>query len=164
MSASRLVFMRPTQGKVVIADGVVRTLEKRRQTGWYSPESGGVMLGRLMERSHDVLVDAVTEPNALDRAGRYFFRRARQPAQSAIAAAWSASGGTRNYLGEWHTHPEPIPTPSGHDRADWRRLCAKAEFEQEFLLFLIVGQKTFTLWEVGRSGDTEAQCLPAGCP
>ncbi|HCZ9268877.1 TPA: Mov34/MPN/PAD-1 family protein [Vibrio alginolyticus] len=27
------------------------------------------------------------------------------------------SGGTVNYIGEWHTHPEDFPKPSQQDRS-----------------------------------------------
>lgn len=108
--------------------------------------------------SHDVIVDAATQPTSLDRAGRFFFRRAKQPTQKAINDSWSISGGTRNYLGEWHTHPELSPTPSPHDREDWRRISMQATFEQDFLLFLIVGQKSMALWEVCPTLGLEAKC------
>lgn len=118
-----------------------------------------VLLGRLMSNSRDIIVDAATEPTTLDRAGRFFFQRSRRPTQKAIDEAWRNSDGTRNYLGEWHTHPEANPTPSEHDRAQWQLLCETARFEQNFLLFLILGQRSIGLWELFRENQSVLQCM-----
>jgi integrative and conjugative element protein (TIGR02256 family) len=37
-------------------------------------------------------------------------------AQEIVNRAWRESDGELNYLGEWHTHSVPHPTPSGQDR------------------------------------------------
>ena len=52
-----------------------------------------------------------------------------------------------NYLGEWHTHPEDVPSPSSHDRRDWLRTLDTAQFEQSFLFFIIVGRTSIGVWE-----------------
>jgi integrative and conjugative element protein (TIGR02256 family) len=155
---NRLLFDRPHGGVVLLGSNVVLALEAHRQLRWCAPESGGVLLGRIIERSNDVIVDEITEPSRLDKAGRFFFRRARAPAQERIQQAWHETRGTRNYLGEWHSHPEPDPSPSPHDARDWLRLCAEARFEQSFLLFIIVGQRTMGLWEVSLRSATLAAC------
>jgi len=157
-SSGRLLFDRPRSGTIVISAQVVTVIDGYRQHRSCSPESGGVLLGRLMEGTDDVIVDEVTVPTKLDRAGRFFFRRARGPAQQRIRDAWRETAGTRNYLGEWHTHPEPDPRPSGHDRADWVRLCSGSSFEQEFLLFLILGQRSIGIWELSATDKTGVCC------
>jgi integrative and conjugative element protein (TIGR02256 family) len=154
----RLLFARPRRGVVVISAKVVAVIEAYRQRGWCSPEGGGVLLGRLMEGADDVMVDEATTPTGFDRAGRFFFRRARAPAQQRIREAWRETAGTRNYLGEWHTHPEPDPSPSGHDMADWLRLCSGSTFEQDFLLFLILGQRSIGVWELSTTDKTSVRC------
>ncbi|WP_419150514.1 hypothetical protein [Paraburkholderia kururiensis] len=30
-----------------------------------------------------------------------------------------------DYLGERHTHPETVPTPSSIDTWEWRKICTK---------------------------------------
>jgi len=72
------------------------------------PEAGGVLLGRHILETGDIIVDLITEPMPSDRQGRFRFFRARRPHQAAIDRAWRASGGTYTYLGEWHTHPEQL--------------------------------------------------------
>ena len=160
MIAERQVYRRPKRGHVLVTAAVVRVFQKHRQLRWHSPESGGVILGRIMAVDDDIIFDDASEPTALDRAGRFFFRRARSPAQRAINDAWETSDGMRNYLGEWHTHPERHPTPSSHDRDDWLRICSTANFEQESLFFAIVGQESTAIWELSRSERMAKVCLP----
>jgi len=45
--------------------------------------------------------------------------------QGTATEMWAASGGEVAYIGEWHTHPENVPSPSGIDQREWRRLIAK---------------------------------------
>lgn len=52
---------------------------------------------------------------------------------------WRASRGTVRYLGEWHTHPEDYPIPSGLDRSEWRRLAAGRR-DKRPQLSIIVGR------------------------
>ena len=46
------------------------------------------------------------------------------------------SAGTIGYVGEWHTHPEPVPSPSGQDCANWRNLVRQTKHP---LAFVILG-------------------------
>lgn len=70
-------------------------------------------------------------------------------------AAWRESTGTRIYLGDWHSHPEDDPKPSCVDRRDWNRVLKRAVYEQDFLLFAIVGRRSIAPWE-GRLSDRSA--------
>jgi integrative and conjugative element protein (TIGR02256 family) len=115
-------------------------------------EAGGVLLGRIIEERPDYVVDAVTKPSRWDTRSRTRFGRAEKPTQSKIVKAWKTSGGERNYLGEWHTHPEDDPTPSSIDKNEWRRLARSARFEQDALFFVIAGLKKKRAWEVRRGG------------
>jgi integrative and conjugative element protein (TIGR02256 family) len=116
---------------------------------------GDLRQGRIVVERPDVIVETVTVPSVDDRRSRFTFFRARKPTQAAINAAWKASGGTQNYLGEWHTHPEDHPTPSWVDRRDWQRIAREARFEQDALFFLIVGRVSIAAWEVPRGGGPE---------
>jgi len=98
------------------------------------------------------VIDLVTEPTKRDTRSRTDFERAVEPTQSRILKAWKSSHGERNYLGEWHTHPESDPRPSNIDKNNWRRLARTARYEQEVLFFVIAGLKKMRAWEVSR-GD-----------
>ena len=116
------------------------------QTARQAPEAGGVLLGRYIEGTSDVVVDAVTEPMSRDRRARARFFRHREGHQRTLDAAWEASGGTSAWLGEWHTHPQTDPIPSFIDRADWRRKLLVDRYD-EALFFLIAGTERLRMWE-----------------
>jgi len=136
---------------VEVADSAVGVLMEYRQLTTASAEAGGILLGRMLLQSPDVIVDEAVRPVATDRRSRFRFWRARRPAQRRIEAEWRTSGRMVNYLGEWHTHPEDTPWPSCHDVENWCRLGRKARYEQDFLIFLIVGTTATGAWEWSKS-------------
>jgi integrative and conjugative element protein (TIGR02256 family) len=113
------------------------------------------MLGRLILDSSDVIVDEATQPHPDDKRSRFFFWRSNRPAQQRVVDAWNGSSGTHIYLGEWHTHPEDVPTPSCVDIQNWKRILKKSRFEQGFLLFVIVGRRETRVWEARKGRKIE---------
>jgi integrative and conjugative element protein (TIGR02256 family) len=149
-AANGLVFSQADGSRVKLTAEVVARLRAYAQYAPDAPEAGGVLLGRYLLDSCDIVVDDLTEPLPGDSRGRCFFHRAQAAHQRIIEQAWRASGGTCTYLGEWHTHPEAYPMPSSTDRRDWRR---KLRHDQYFdrLLFLIVGTSAVAGWHGSRS-------------
>ena len=158
MREAGLIYRRAEVGAVKLMPPVVKVLCDSRQLKGEDLESGGVLLGRLVDDCRDVLVDAVGRPGAKDRRGRMFFRRARASAQRLVKRSWRRSGGRQNYLGEWHTHPESFPQPSLRDVEEWKRIVREAEYDQGFLIFVIVGTVEIRVWEVDRDRCELAQC------
>jgi integrative and conjugative element protein (TIGR02256 family) len=144
-------FLCPANGVVSFGQAVTNILDYQRQVDVASHEAGGMLLGRLIDGTNDVVVDEGTEPTAKDRRGRFFFDRAKAAAQHYINLVWRQSKSTRVYLGEWHTHPEDDPTPSDHDLGNWRRIAKKARYDQDFLIFVIVGRKKIRVWVCDKS-------------
>lgn len=105
-----------------------------------------MLLGRLIDETDDVVVDEATAPTVEDSQGRFFFNRAKAAAQRYINFVWRKSRSTRVYLGEWHTHPEDLPIPSDHDLRNWRRITKKAKYDQNSLIFVIVGRQRIRVW------------------
>lgn len=103
------------------------------------PESGGILLGTVHERG--LLVTVATTPTRQDRQLRYLFERFPFGHHAVARRLWRSTGGTTRYIGEWHTHPQDIPTPSDLDLKEWRQL-AKARADKRPLLAVIVGRHT----------------------
>jgi integrative and conjugative element protein (TIGR02256 family) len=110
-------------------------------------EAGGVMLGRFIINSKDVVVDKITAPMKGDIKSRFRFFRSKYPHQARIDEEWTTSCGTCNYLGEWHTHPEPTPAPSLCDMSDWKKKLLLDSFDSDFLFFVIVGTEQINAWQ-----------------
>lgn len=146
-----MTYIRSNGGKLKFAQDVVAKLSTFRQTRISDPEAGGILLGRLIEGSTDVVLDEVTIPQKRDRWGRLFFRRNKKQAQAFVDLAWKSSGKARIYLGEWHTHPEDDPTPSQQDIQNWHSISTNAVYEQDFLFFFIVGINKTGVWEIEKN-------------
>lgn len=119
------------------SEEVRRVFEKNVQMG-DRPESGGVLLGTVHERG--LLVTVATTPTRLDRQFRYLFERLPFGHRAVAKRLWQSSAGTTRYIGEWHTHPQDIPTPSGIDLDEWQKL-AKVRADKRPLLAVIVGRR-----------------------
>ncbi|GAX38908.1 hypothetical protein NIES3585_49600 [Nodularia sp. NIES-3585] len=111
------------------------------------PEAGGVLIGRFIRDSADIVIDEVTVPMSGDRKRRFNFWRSRQPHQQVLDKSWLESGGTSTYLGEWHTHPENIPVPSDTDIKNWQDRLKKDIFNGDTLFFIIIGIKILRVWD-----------------
>ena len=106
-------------------------------------EAGGILLGKVCPGR--VSIEDATTPNASDRSGRFFFIRSKVPAQEEIDRKWRASDGRVIYLGEWHTHAEARPQPTGQDRQMIESCLRTTVMEIDFLLLLILGKED-SIW------------------
>jgi integrative and conjugative element protein (TIGR02256 family) len=154
-----LVFVRPAGGRLKVTTEAASTIASHLQHEARAPESGGVLLGRFIEGTRDVVVDSVTEPMSEDRRSRARFYRHRRGHQTVLDEAWRASGGTTAWLGEWHTHPQRDPVPSWIDRADWRRKLLVDRYN-DGLFFLIAGTGRVRVWEGGRFRPVQPLSYP----
>lgn len=131
MPLAHLVFRRANGGMVCLAAGTVATILRHRQHRARDAEAGGILLGRRILETDDVVIDLASEPHVADSRSRFRFFRKKEPAQRLVDTSWERSKGTQNYLGEWHTHPEDDPAPSALDLGEWQRIVATAVFEQD---------------------------------
>jgi len=113
-------------------------------------EAGGLLLGEV-RGGHLNLVEA-TFPTAGDLRSRYSFERLPQGHAEVAQKMWSASRGTVRYLGEWHSHPQDLPIPSGIDRSEWKRLASERKDKRPFLA-VIVGRAGLHVELVSSKGD-----------
>lgn len=138
---SSTILRRPDDdGIILIESRVLRIFDQHRQRSTTAPESGGILLG-FRRQNHLHIADA-TSPNESDGQMRNFFSRSAHFHQSVARAKWKNSGGTIDYLGEWHTHPELGPTPSTIDKRGWLRI---SRFRKAPMVFIIVGERN-NLW------------------
>ena len=156
---SILTFLRSNGGRFEISSYVVDSLAAHIQNIPSAKEAGGVLLGRYILGTDDIVVDLISSPKKGDRRRRTSFKRGRLKHQWHIMKMWAKSVGTCNYLGEWHTHPEHDPSPSGVDRNDWVRRLTSDHFAADSLFFIIVGITRINVWE-GNKTSGEIELLP----
>lgn len=135
----------PTAG-ILIEDEVLQRVAPFRQLKANDPEAGGIFLG--YRRGNYIHVVNATAPGPGDTRSRYAFIRHDPVHQAMATRGWLDSNGCLDYLGDWHTHPEPYPNPSSLDVREWRKLC---RLHDEAMLFAILGTRDWW-FGVGRRG------------
>lgn len=159
-----LSYLRDEGGTFQIGDQALTVLLSNRQSEPLDKEAGGILLGRLLLDTRDVIADQASNPAPADRRGRFFFHRARRPAQDKVHAAWASSNRTAQYLGEWHTHPEADPSPSNQDLSNWSKLLRVTVCEHASLFFVIVGLERVRVWEGNRATGIITVPAPISAP
>jgi integrative and conjugative element protein (TIGR02256 family) len=141
-----LTFARVRGGRFQIGPSALAVTRQYVQDTPEKAEAGGILLGRHILGTDDIIVDDVTTPMPGDRRSRFQFFRACRWHQEAIDRAWRGSSGTCTYLGEWHTHPELHPIPSLTDRLSWQQKLLVDRFAEP-IFFAIVGISEVRVWE-----------------
>jgi integrative and conjugative element protein (TIGR02256 family) len=119
---------------LLIETEVLKELDAYRQTHPHSSESAGVLLG--YRRGDHIHIVQATLPAADDVRSRFSFWRRDRSHQQIATREWRRSGRIKDYVGEWHTHPEAMPAPSSIDVSEWHSLCRKSK---QPLIFVILG-------------------------
>ncbi len=137
---------------LIIADSALTTLAQHVQDDTFRSEAGGILLGRHLLESPDIVIDEATVPQSSDRRKRFLFFRSSTH-NSIAESRWKQSGGKVAYVGLWHSHPEPEPSPSGIDLDDWGRALSRDRFDGPHLFFLIVGTGELGCWVGNKRGN-----------
>ena len=130
----------PHYHKILVEGAPLQTMEKYRQNRADKAEAGGILLG--YRKGPNLHIVQATVPQLTDRRRRFRFDRAANRHQQIALEQWHISGRTMDYLGEWHTHPEITPSPSGVDIAEWRKITNR---QSRPMVFMIIGL-TGTIW------------------
>lgn len=142
-----LLYRRPEEQRVcfTISRPVLATLSKFIQRDPDDIEACGVLIARVALNGV-VHVESVTEPHHEDQRKRSWFCRSSVH-QKAVDRVFRESGQELVYCGEWHTHPERLPTPSSLDMEEWSQKLEENRSVIERLFFIIVGVEGLRAWE-----------------
>ena len=125
--------------KIYVHQEALSVMEVFTQAQKDQPEAGGIVLGKVKKDTIHVL--KLSPPTELDKASRRNFERHRLSAQIVINHEFYNSHQQMTYLGEWHTHPEDFPSPSGTDKKMIAEQFRTNKFHTPFLLLFIKGLK-----------------------
>jgi integrative and conjugative element protein (TIGR02256 family) len=141
-------------GTVIVAPQVYRNLQRYRQTGQKN-ETGGALAGYKTSK-HAWVISTLMHPSPGNKSGRTWLQRDLVAAQEFATRVHLQSEGRLTYLGEWHTHPERFPTPSGADTGMLSDILTGSKPPPPFLFGLILGTGgAICLWYQDRSGGIE---------
>lgn len=121
---------------VVISESPLQLFDEYRQNDPKQPEAGGILLGH--RRGQHLHIIHATQPYPTDKRSTIRFVREKNGHEEEACHWWRTSQGKIGYLGEWHTHPEPIPRPSLVDLLEWAKLATNS-FHKTSMLAVIVG-------------------------
>jgi len=112
---------------------VVRELQKYRQTIG-TMEAGGLLFTDA-PNSNRVVITHASLPSHLDIRRWSLFKINAHAARRTITEQFKSG---RHYVGEWHTHPQANPRPSGVDERTINALFNDSEHELNYLILAIV--------------------------
>lgn len=134
MIDTELTFTDTHNRLLVILPSVLGRLLSYRQLNLSCKEAAGVLIGE--RRGPHLVVHQASEPGKGDIRRRGFVDRRGPHHQAAVKEAFLSSSGRLQYIGEWHTHPEDVPSPSSTDLNSWKRYLVA----DEPMVLLIVGR------------------------
>ena len=123
---------------LTLEQNVLNHFVKWRQLDPKTPETGGQLFGAV--EGQCIKVKLATGPRSSDQRGRFFFVADRLAERREIGALHKSG---LHYFGDWHTHPQAFPTPSGTDLASMADLFARSKHELNAFLMVIVGTAGF---------------------
>jgi integrative and conjugative element protein (TIGR02256 family) len=139
-------FDLPSGHKLKLSTDAFQTMVPFIQKDPKSTEAGGIMVGRVLSESSNIVIDCVSCPMTSDVRRRNRYIRNPKGHQEFFNSKWEESGGRCYYLGEWHTHPEVSPNPSHVDLSTWKNLLRNPTQDLNMLFFIILGTYQMKLW------------------
>jgi len=133
--------------RIEIENGLIQRMQQYRQMNALSPEAGGVIFGRELIDTDNLIINNMTEPYEHDKRSRFSFRRKDTGHIEYYKRIYDESGGIIKYVGEWHTHPEKIPKYSILDKREWMKIL-KEKPAIPPLYFIIIGIEVWRIWKV----------------
>ncbi|NQT56991.1 MAG: Mov34/MPN/PAD-1 family protein [Desulfobacteraceae bacterium] len=148
----------PNRKLLRISSEVLNAFYKHRQTSSRVYESGGILVGRVLDEY--ILIEKATTPGRDDKQGSFFFHRHKSRAQSLVNSAFAESQGKQIYIGEWHTHREETPHPSFIDKWEIKRAFKKSRLNLKFIILIIVGNDNTpgNIWVGYHDGQNMRNC------
>ena len=131
-------FTNESDISVTFASEVLELFEQHKQLSEKSLEAGGQLFARF--NATDVVISKATGLRNGDKRGRYLFWPNRKKEQNEIKELF---GEGYHYVGDWHTHPEPVPTPSNTDLVNILECYNQSKHDLKYFIMVIVGTAPF---------------------
>lgn len=123
---------------LILEQNILDHFAKWRQLAPNMSEAGGQLFGVVEGQS--LKLKRATGPRNSDRRGRFFFIADRFAERREISTLHKSG---LHYLGDWHTHPQAVPVPSGTDLTSMADLFVRSKHDLNALLMVIVGTAEF---------------------
>ena len=122
---------------ISISDRALAALSNNTQVS-DKPETGGLIFGRRSETR--IIVEECVVIKVVKKQSRAAFWPCNKE-ELRVIRMLKKSG--LNYLGDWHTHPQEIPTPSFEDICSMKKSFKESIHRLPFFLLIVVGWADF---------------------
>ena len=116
-------------------------------------ETGGALLGWRQPEPPLIVVAAATGPGRRAKQTPTSLVLDTHEIQDEIDAAFAATSGAQNFLGDWHLHHEARPKPSNTDRASLAELVSDLGMQDALLIIVGRGGRGRLDWRAWRGAD-----------
>lgn len=120
--------------KIILDRSTIKTIYKYRQLTKNSCEAGGQLFAHI--NSNEILLKVATTPDKSDKRTKYSFRPDRKKQLNEINYYFRNG---LHFVGDWHTHPIPVPSPSEIDLHSMIDCFDKSLHELNYFILIIVG-------------------------
>lgn len=120
--------------RLILTRTVINHLQKHRQLNARAREAGGQLFAHFENSS--TRIERATGPRPSDRRGLTTFVPNRSVERREINRLHKEG---LQYVGDWHTHPEPIPKPSQTDIDSFKEMFRKSRHDLESFVIVIMG-------------------------
>jgi len=119
---------------LVFSDTVLKHFRRHRQTRPWQKEAGGQLFARIALPR--IVVSEATGPRPTDRRTRTSYQPDRAAEQREILERHARG---LHFIGDWHTHPETRPAPSGRDHRSIADCFVRSTHGLNAFVLVIVG-------------------------
>lgn len=133
------------QNNLKINDDILNTMIKYKQLRPSDLEGGGILIARQCVDTDNIIIEHLTTPLAGDIRTRTRYKRKDQGHINYFKQLFEDNNGIYGYMGEWHTHPEEIPSHSCLDFSNWN-MIAKGNDRDMIYCHIILGMKNICIW------------------
>ncbi len=122
-------------GTVIFTSSALEAISSYKQDKSFKKEAGGQLFAQF-EGACIRIVDA-TPPKKKDLRSRFGFRPHRPTEKLEIHKKYTDAG--LHFVGDWHTHPQAVPIPSGTDIESVCKMMNDSKHDLPGLLLVILG-------------------------
>jgi integrative and conjugative element protein (TIGR02256 family) len=126
-------------GLLEFSPQVLAHLEAHKQRKLFAREAGGQLFASFDDPSVMQILD-ITGPRQTDKRSIYNYEPDRIAEKAEISERFARGV---HFVGDWHTHRQRIPTPSGIDEHSIRELVRLSSHDLVGFVLVVVGQAAF---------------------
>lgn len=119
---------------IIFTAEVLEHFKKHQQSLPQQKEAGGQLFAKFDEKQIQII--KATGPRKKDSRGRTFYQPNRKLEQLEINSNYQLG---LHYVGDWHTHPTPYPTPSSVDIKNINESVQRSKHQLNAFILVIVG-------------------------